>query len=109
MANNYLQPGDTLAYTNAGAAIASGAVIVMGKRIAVALTDIHGGGGGSIAVRGVFKLPKLATDDVAQGALLYWDAGASRLTTTVASNVLAGYASAPAGAGTSSVAISLNA
>ena len=46
---------------------------------------------------------------VAQGALLYWDNTNKRLTTTATGNTLAGYATAAAGAGMSTVCINLNA
>ena len=41
MANNHIQPGKVLDYTNAtGAAIASGAVVPVGTILGVALSDI---------------------------------------------------------------------
>lgn len=110
MAKNYTQTGDSLAYTNGGgAAISSGSAFVMGARVAVALADIAVGESGTVAARGVFTLPKLGTDVVAQGALLYWDATNKRLTTTASGNTLAGYAAAPAGNGAVTVALALNA
>jgi predicted RecA/RadA family phage recombinase len=57
----------------------------------------------------VFNLPKLSTDVVAQGDLLYWDNTNKRLTTTVGTNTLAGYATAAASGTATTVNISLNA
>ena len=108
MAKNYVGEGDVLEYT-AGAAVASGAVVVIGKRIGVALGDIAAGAVGSVSVKTVWKLNKLATDVVAQGDLLYWDAANSHLTTTAGVLVLAGYAAAAAGAGVATVSIHINA
>ena len=108
MTNKYVQPGDVIDYT-AGSAIASGQVVVMGVRVGVALAAIAAGATGPVQVTGVFTIAKLSSDVVAQGALLYWDNGNSRLTTTVGSNVLAGYATAAAGNGVATVNIKLNA
>lgn len=108
MAKNYIQEGAVLDYV-AAAAIAAGAVVVMGKRIGIALGNIAIGETGSVAVTDVFSVAKLSTDVVAQGDLLYWDAANSRLTTTVGANLLAGYAAAPAGNGVTTVNIAINA
>ena len=110
MANNYLYTGDVLDYTNGGGAdISSGAPVLVGSRLGIALVNIPVGGTGSVRMRGVFTVAKLSTDVVGQGDLLYWDATNSRLTTTASTNELAGYAAAAAGNGVTTVAISLNA
>jgi len=109
MAKNFVQEGDVLSYTAGGAAIAAGAVVLMGARIAIALGDIPAGGTGTVAVTDVWQIAKLATDIVAQGVDLYWDAANSRLTTTAGSNAKAGYAAAPAGNGVTTVSIKINA
>lgn len=108
MAKNYIQEGNVLSYT-ATAAVASGAVVVIGKRIAIALADIAVGETGSITAEGVFTVAKLGTDVVGLGDLLYWDAANNRLTTTAAGNTAAGFAAAPAGAGVGTVNIKVNA
>lgn len=108
MAKNYIQPGEVLDVT-AGAAITSGSGILVGVRLGVALADIANGAVGSVAVKGVYSLPKLSTDVVAQGALLYWDNTNKRLTTTATANTLAGYAAAAAASGATTVNIALNA
>jgi predicted RecA/RadA family phage recombinase len=108
MAKTYIQPGEVLDVTLA-AIITSGSGLLIGKRLGVALTD--GAVGDTIAaqVKGVFNLPKLSTDVVAQGDLLYWDNTNKRLTTTVGTNTLAGYATAAASGTATTVNISLNA
>lgn len=108
MAKNYIQEGNVLPHTPA-AAIVSGAVVVIGKRIAIALGDIAVGETGSITTEGVFTISKLSTDAVDQGDLLYWDAANNRLTTTAADNTAAGFAAAPVGAGVSTISIKINA
>ncbi len=110
MANNYLYTGDVLEYTNGGSTeVASGAPVLVGSRLGIALVNIPAGGTGSVRMRGVFTVAKLSTDVVGQGDLLYWDATNSRLTTTASTHKQAGYAAAAAGAGVTTVAISLNA
>jgi predicted RecA/RadA family phage recombinase len=108
MAKNYIQPGEVLDVTLA-AIITSGSGLLVGVRLGVALTDGAIGDTIAVQVKGVFNLPKLSTDVVAQGAALYWDNTNKRLTTTSTSNTLAGYAAAAAGNGVTSVNIALNA
>lgn len=108
MTTKFVQPGEAIDYT-AGANIASGQVVLMGARIGVALKAIANGETGPMQVTGVFNIAKLSTDNMAQGALLYWDNTNSRLTTTASGNTLAGFAAAAAGATTTSVNIKINA
>lgn len=108
MAKNYIQEGDVLDYTAGGSAIASGAVVLIGKRIGIVLRDIAIAGSGAISVTGVWQIAKLSTDVIAQGDLLYWDTANSRLTSTSAGNTLAGYATAAAGNGATTVNIKIN-
>jgi predicted RecA/RadA family phage recombinase len=105
---NFVQIGDVIDHTP-GADVASGAVVVIGARVGIAVSAIASGETGAIRVKGVVELAKLSTDTPAQGALLYWDAGNSRLTTTATDNVLAGYAAKAAGNGVTTVELHLNA
>lgn len=109
MAKNYVSEGDVLDFANTGALIPSGAVVVMGKRIGIALADIPTNTVGSVSVTGVYTLPRLVTDDTAQGELLYWDAVNNRVTETAGSLPLAGYATAAAGVNATSVRVKINA
>lgn len=109
MAKNYIQPGEVLDHIVAGSAVTSGSGILIGVRLGVALKDGAVGETISVAVKGVYNLPKLSTDVVAQGAALYWDNTNKRLTTTAAGATLAGYAAAAAGNGAATVNIALNA
>lgn len=107
MAKNYKQSGKVLDHI-AAAPIVSGQPVLIGALLGVALADIATGATGSVQVAGVFEVIKLGTDVVAQGANLYWDAGASRLTTTVGANTLAGVAAKAVGSGPTTVEILLN-
>ena len=110
MAKNYVSEGDVLDFINTtGAAIASGSVVAMGKRIGIALENIAAAGTGSVGVTGVWSVPRLTTDDTVQGELLYWDPVNNRVTETPGALNLAGYAAAPAGVGATTVRIKINA
>lgn len=106
---NSIQDGTRLTYSNTGAAIASGAGVLVGTKLGVACVDIAATTGkGALCMKGVVNLPKLSTDVVAQGAALYWDNTNKRLTVTSAGNTYAGYAFKDAGNGVATVDIDLN-
>jgi predicted RecA/RadA family phage recombinase len=84
MATNYVQDGDVIQYT-AGADIVSGAVVKVGAVLGVALTDIANGATGSVAVRGVFSVPKVSAAVIAQGESLTWDVSAGAFDDNAAS------------------------
>lgn len=104
---NYKHAGEILNHT-AAANIVSGQPVLIGAKLGVAVADIASGASGALAVDGVFELAKLSTDVVAQGALLYWDATNSRLTTTATANTLVGYAASAASGSVALVEIKLN-
>ncbi len=108
MTTKYVMSGDVIDYV-AGSNITSGQVLLIGTRIGVALSNIASGATGAVRVLGIFTIAKLSTDVVAAGALLYWDNTNSRLTTTASGNTLAGFATAAAGNGVTTVEISINA
>lgn len=105
---NAVSHGNVLPFL-AVAAVASGAMVLIGSRVGVAVADIAAGATGSVQVVGEFTVTKLGTDVVAQGALLYWDNTNKRLTTTSSGNTLAGFATAAAGSGAGTVNIKINA
>lgn len=107
MTTKYVTEGCVIDYS-AGSTIASGQVLVVGTKVGVALTAIANGSVGSVQIAGVFRLAKLPTDVIGQGALVYWDTANSRLTTTSAGNTLAGVAYAAAGNGATTVDTLLN-
>jgi predicted RecA/RadA family phage recombinase len=100
--------GDVIDYV-AGSAITSGQVVLIGVRVGVALAAIASGATGAVRVLGIFTIAKLSTDVVTVGAALYWDNTNFRMTLTSAGNTLAGYATAAAGNGVTTVEVSINA
>lgn len=78
MAANYLQDGTVIDYANAGAAIASGDVVIVGNRIGVALVDIAATTGtGAVSFYGVYELPAVNGAAFVQGETVLWDDSAS--------------------------------
>jgi predicted RecA/RadA family phage recombinase len=107
MASNHIQPGEVITYT-ATAATAAGAGVKIGSLIGVSLVNLAAGETGSVAIDGVWRLPKLASDNMTQGAPVYWDDTNKRLTLTASGNTLAGNVIEAAAASTTTVAIKLN-
>lgn len=114
MSTRFVQEGILLDYANTGAAIASGAVVVLNSGatgfIGVAEDDIPATtGNGAVLVAGVVELPALGTDTGGIGTPMYWDAGNSRLTTTATSNTRAGRLAAAKTNGQTTAKLLLNA
>jgi len=70
----FVQDGNSVDYTP-GADVAAGAVVVQGDMIGIARTPIVANALGSLAVAGVFDLPKATGEStaIAAGASVYWD------------------------------------
>lgn len=95
-----VKDGNSVSYTNAGSDIASGDVVELANRIAIAMVDISTGKQGELALEGVVELPSDTGTAYNQGDILYWTG--TQLTKTAASNTFAGEAhEAKASGGTS--------
>jgi predicted RecA/RadA family phage recombinase len=110
MAQNYVQEGAVMPWTNGtGGDISSGDVVLVGTRVGVALGDIADGDDGQVAIEGVFEVAKAAPLVISQGDLLYWDAADENFNKTDTDNTLAGFAFADAASADTTVLIKLNA
>jgi predicted RecA/RadA family phage recombinase len=116
MAKNFIQPGQTVGFTNGGSAVVSGQVIVKGALVGVSQTDVAASGLGVMAIEGVYAIPKKA-EALTQGTKVYWDAagnpvvgsaGSGAATATVSSYTYAGVAVADALSGDATVQVKLN-
>lgn len=97
MASNYVQPGKTITWTNGtGAAVSSGDVVVIGKILGVCLVDIASAASGSVAIGGVFTLPKVSAAVIAQGENLTWDVSAGAFDDNAATPATGDVTGAPA-------------
>ncbi|MGI2021718.1 DUF2190 family protein [Shewanella sp. MF08487] len=105
---NYVQDGKTISFTPA-AAVASGAAVLLGKLLVVAVGAIAADTEGTGITEGVFELPKKSTDVLAVGAAVYWDATAKELTSLDTGNTLAGKAWAAAANPSPTVWVKINA
>ncbi len=97
---NFVQEGNTITVA-APADVTSGQLVVVGSIVGVAAYDAASGADVEVAVGGVFELPKVATDVIAQGDKLYWDSAQAKLTKTAGagSKPMIGAATAAAGNG----------
>jgi predicted RecA/RadA family phage recombinase len=102
---SYSQAGCLLDYTPT-AAVAAGAVVLLGDTVTVAPLAIAANALGVVAVDGVWSVAK-ATGAVSQGVTLYWDATNSVVTTTASTHKVAGKAAAAALSADASVMVLL--
>lgn len=107
MAKNYLQDGNTIRFT-ATAAVKSGDVVMVESVAAIAVSDVAQGGIGVGLTTGVFTVKAKASDDIKQGAVVYWSE-ADGATTTAGSNKRLGVAWHASGASSASVDVKINA
>ena len=104
----YIQQGEFVDYTPSGAGVAAGDVIALGNDFfGVALRDIADGEKGALATGGIFEFA--STGEIAAGALVFWDEGNKRVSTSSANNTYIGRASAAAAAADDKCRVFLNA
>ena len=108
MSTRFVQVGKVLDYQNGGTARVSGEVVVIGTKVAICQAAIAANALGAVMICGVHNVPKLSTDNIAQGALVYWDAANSRTTSIASGNTLAGVAANAAAATTTTINVLLN-
>ena len=107
----FWQPGESLDYKNTGSeTIEENTIMKYGDRVAVAGCEIKPGQVGSLAVKGVFRMPVCGSIlPIGGGADVYLDDDEGEITTTSSSNTKAGYAAQAAKAGDTEVLVNLNA
>ena len=118
MKATYHQRGETLDYFPTEN-VENGAVVSLGTRIGVAAAPISAGEQGAVHVVGVFAMAKANTEEIKQGAAVYYDAAEDVITATASSEVMegetkktvdntpAGYAAADAATTATSVLVKL--
>lgn len=108
MAKNHVQEGKIITWTNStGSAVASGATVIIGTMIGVALVDIANAASGSVAIGEVFDIGKTAGLAITLGAQIYVNSS-TKLATVTNTDVPGGRAIAAAAAGDSTVSVLLN-
>lgn len=106
MSKNYLQDGNTVRFT-ATAAMKSGDVAIIENLAVVAESDVAQNGVGVGLTTGVFTVKAKASDDIKQGAVVYWSTDGA--TTTAGSNKRLGVAWRASGASVETVDVKINA
>jgi len=93
MAQNFIQEGDHLEFTNGtGGTISAGSPVIVGKIVGVALGTVANGAKGQIKTTGVFLLTKKAALAVSAGDVVFWDSTPGEVTKTDADGIFIGYA-----------------
>lgn len=105
---NYVQPGDVLTLVAGAGGVVSGAFKVIGALFGVVATSAAEGEEYELAIGGVYELPKTAAQAWTVGALIYWDAGNSVMTSTAGTNLPVGIAAAAAANPSGSGQVRLN-
>lgn len=77
---NYVQPGDSITFT-AAAATSSGDGVLVNSLFGIASGDAAIGEKLVLTTKGVFTMPKVSTDVMAVGAVVFWDDSAGLVTT----------------------------
>lgn len=106
MSKNYVQDGNTVRFT-ATAAMKSGDVAIIENLAVVAESDVAQNGVGVGLTTGVFTVKAKASDDIRQGAVVYWSTDGA--TTTAGSNKRLGVAWRASGASVETVDVKINA
>lgn len=107
---NLIEDGKTIDYTVADAAVTSGEIVVVGDMAGVAVAGGDVGETITLAVEGVYELPK-GSGALAQGKKAYVNIAAETGKTivgTASGNTFIGYVWADAAAGDANVAVKLS-
>ncbi len=87
----FIQKGNSIDYSNSGAAIAYHDVVPLGSRIGVAQSAIASGAVGAMEVTGIWEMDAETGVAWAIGDALYWDNTGKKLTKTASANTAAGW------------------
>jgi len=88
---NFVSEGKTLELAHTSA-VTSGEPILIGTVLGVALQAYDADQEGVFVMEGVFTLPAVSASVIAVGGACYWDDTAKKITATVSTNKLVGYA-----------------
>lgn len=108
MAKNFIQNGDVIHIT-AKQAVKSGELVLIGDLATVAITHLAQGETGAMSVAGVWEVAAKSSDNITQGAKVYWDDSEKVVTTTKGSNKAVGIAWTDSPSSVGTVTVKLNA
>ena len=78
---DYIHSGDVIDFTPTSA-VAAGSVVVQGTQVGITKVAVPANTLGTLHVQGVFDINCASGTTFSAGALLYWNAGTSLITTT---------------------------
>lgn len=107
-ATQFVQDGARIDYTASSAAVDYLEIVPGTNKIFVAAEPIAKGSTGAVYAEGVFELPAKA-EAFTFGQTVYFDSTKGEITTTAASNILAGYAVAAKSESATSALVKINA
>jgi predicted RecA/RadA family phage recombinase len=108
MAQNFIQSGEHLEYTNTtGATVTSGTPVIVGKLVGISLGDVANNAKGQMKTEGVFLLTKKAALAISAGDVVFWDSTPGEVTKTDADGIFIGYAVEDVLAGAATVKVKL--
>lgn len=96
---NYVQPGENMTFTAPGGGVVSGLGYLIGALFVIATTTQDAGDLFVGLAVGVVSYTKPGTQAWTEGAKIYWDDGAKKMTTTAGGNTLVGTAAEAVGSG----------
>jgi predicted RecA/RadA family phage recombinase len=106
MATNFVQAGSQITIP-APDLVSSGAVVIAGSIVGVALGGAASGQPVDVAVTGIWELPKVGAQTLSLGEPVYWDSTAELVTETATDNTRLGTVAKAAGNGVATVAVRL--
>lgn len=106
MATNLVSAGSHLTIP-APELVSSGAVVIAGSIVGVALGGAASGQPVDVAVTGIWELPKVGAQTLSLGEPVYWDSAADLVTETASGNTRLGTVAKAAGPGVATVAVRL--
>lgn len=98
---NFVQQGDSLTLTAPGGGVVAGTAYLIGSLLVVATKDADAADPFVGQVTGVVSYTKPGSQAWTEGAKIYWDNSAKKMTTTSGGNTLVGVAVEAVGAGAS--------
>ena len=107
MATNKISDGNTATFTATGDH-SSGDAVMYGATFGVVQEDATTGNPVTLALCGVFTLPKATGQAWTEGQKLYWSSGSSEVTSTASGNTAIGAAMAAAATGDVTGAVRLS-
>lgn len=92
MSTNFLQPGEGLRFTAPAGDVETGGAYLIGSLLVIAAEDAAEGDPFVGMTEGVFRVPRVDSEEWAEGDKIYFDEGAGLFTTEDSATTLVGVA-----------------